>query len=116
MIKPVSEIIAEARTQINCASVAEAKSIAASDTDTLIIDVREPTETENSKLTDSVAIPRGQLEMKITSVAEIAEQPILVHCAAGGRASLAALTLQNMGYQKVYAITAAYDEIKQQFG
>ena len=41
---------------------------------------------------------------------------ILTHCGGGGRASLAAHTLGNMGYQKVYAITAPYDNIKKAFG
>jgi phage shock protein E len=39
----------------------------------------------------------------------------LTHCAGGGRASLAALTLKQMGYAQVYAITAPFDDIKAAF-
>jgi len=39
----------------------------------------------------------------------------LTHCAGGGRASLAALTLHNMGYSNVHAITATFEEIKDVF-
>jgi len=41
---------------------------------------------------------------------------ILTHCAGGERASLTAQTLKQMGYTRVYAITAPYDEIKKTFG
>ena len=37
-------------------------------------------------------------------------------CGGGGRASLAAHSLQQLGYQNVYAITAPFDEIKKTFG
>jgi len=40
----------------------------------------------------------------------------LTHCGGGGRASLAALTLKQMGYKNVYAITATYDDVKAAFG
>jgi len=41
---------------------------------------------------------------------------ILLHCGGGGRASLAALTLQEMGYTNVHAITAKFEDIKNAFG
>jgi len=41
---------------------------------------------------------------------------ILIHCGGGGRASLAALTLQEMGYTNVHAITAKFEDIKNAFG
>jgi len=34
----------------------------------------------------------------------------------GGRASLAAYSLKQLGYTEVYAITAPFDEIKKVFG
>jgi len=53
--------------------------------------------------------------MKIEKHCENSETIILTHCAGGGRASLAALTLQNMGYLNVHAITATFEEIKDVF-
>jgi len=41
---------------------------------------------------------------------------IITHCGGGGRASLAAHSLKQLGYNRVYAITAPFDEIKQVFG
>ena len=44
------------------------------------------------------------------------ETLILTHCGGGGRASLAALTLQKMGYTNVHAITETFEDIKDAFG
>jgi rhodanese-related sulfurtransferase len=40
---------------------------------------------------------------------------ILTHCAAGGRASLAAARLHEMGYSNVHAVTAKFADIKKIF-
>jgi rhodanese-related sulfurtransferase len=54
--------------------------------------------------------------MKISKHCPDSESLILTHCGGGGRASLAALTLQKMGYTNVHAITATFDDIKNAFG
>jgi rhodanese-related sulfurtransferase len=53
--------------------------------------------------------------MKVPGQIPNPDTVILTHCGGGGRASLAALTLQQMGYQNVYAITAKYEDIKSGF-
>ncbi len=116
MIKPAGEFIAEAQTQINCIDVAQAKKLFDDRDNVVIIDVRETDSTNESKLRDSVNISRGLLEMKTHKHIPGADTVILIHCAGGGRASLAALTLKQMGYSNVYAITAPYEEIKKMFG
>lgn len=116
MIIPVSELIAAAKAQCNCLDQLAAKLFYDRHDNAVIIDVREPKETEESSLIDSTNIPRGLLEMKITSICEDPDTPILVHCGAGGRASLSASTLQMMGYSNVHVIDAKFDEIKHVFG
>ena len=69
-----------------------------------------------SKLSDSINISRGLVEMKLPKQCPNADTMILTHCAGGERASLTAQTLKQMGYTRVYAITAPYDEIKKTFG
>ena len=54
--------------------------------------------------------------MKIAKYCPDSETLILTHCGGGGRASLAALTLQKMGYTNVHAITATFEDIKDAFG
>ena len=53
--------------------------------------------------------------MKIEKYFPVYETLILTHCGGGGRASLAALTLQKMGYTNVHAITATFEDIKVTF-
>ena len=77
--------------------------------------MREAQNAKNSKLKDSINISRGLIEMKIPKHCPDSETLILTHCGGGGRASLAALTLQKMGYTNVHAITATFNEIKEIF-
>jgi len=115
MIKTAGELISEAQTQIDCVDAISAKSLYQNSVNAVIIDVREAQNAENSKLKDSINISRGLIEMKISKYCPDSETFILTHCGGGGRASLAALTLQKMGYTNVHAITATFEEIKEIF-
>ena len=116
MLKSADEIIREAQQHIECVDVATARSIYEANPDAVIVDVRQPEKARQSKLSDSVNIDRGVLEYQVHKVCPNANTVIITHCGGGGRASMAAHTLKRMGYVRVYAITAAYDEIKQAFG
>jgi rhodanese-related sulfurtransferase len=116
MIIPVNDLIAAAKSQCNCMDQVTAKLLYDKHDDAIIIDVREPHEAEEACLIDSTKIPRGLLEMKIHDVCDNPDTVILIHCAAGGRASLAASTLQIMGYSNVHVIDATFDEIRHVFG
>ena len=116
MIKTAGELIAEAQTQIDCVDVVSAKTLYDNAENPVIIDVREAQNAEKSKIKDSINISRGLIEMKIYKHCPDSESLILTHCGGGGRASLAALTLQKMGYTNVHAITATFDDIKNVFG
>ena len=102
MLIPVSELIAAAKSSCDCFDHVQAK---------LFFDRNEDT-----KLKDSVNIPRGLLEIKIIDICDKHDTPILVHCRTGGRASLSANTLQIMGYSNVHVILADYDDLKMAFG
>jgi phage shock protein E len=116
MIKSANDIIAQAQAKINCIDAATAKELYAKSDNCVILDVRESSSAAESKLSVSINISRGLIEMKVPKHCTDPEQLIFTHCAAGGRASLAALTLQEMGYKNVYAITAKYEELKDLFG
>ena len=116
MIKTASELIAEAQTRISCLNASSAKTLCKDSGNAVIIDVREPESAANSKLKDSINIPRGLIEMKVPNLCPEPDTLILLHCAGGGRASLAALTLQEMGYTNVHAITEKYEDIKNTLG
>lgn len=116
MIKPVSEFISEAKSQCVCLTIEDARTLYDKSDNAVIIDVREPDETSASKLNDSINIPRGLLEMKIIDFCPESDHMIFVHCGAGGRASMSAATLQEMGYTNVHVIDAKFDDIKEVFG
>ena len=116
MIKTANELITEAQTRINCLNVPSAKALYENSENAVIIDVREAESAASSKLEDSVNISRGLIEMKIPKLCPDPDTLILLHCGGGGRASLAALTLQEMGYTNVHAITAKFEDIKNAFG
>ncbi|MGK0419239.1 MAG: rhodanese-related sulfurtransferase [Candidatus Pseudothioglobus sp.] len=116
MIKTAGELINEAQNKIKCVDVISAKTIYDDANNAAIIDVRESSNFENSHLKGSINIPRGLLEFQIEKHCENSETIILTHCAAGPRATFAALTLHNMGYSNVHAISATYEEIKSVFG
>jgi len=115
MIKSAGELIIEAQNKINCVDVISAKTIYDDANHAVIIDVRESGSFENSHLKESINIPRGLLEFQIEQHCENSETVILIHCAAGPRATFAALTLHNMGYSNVHAIKATFEEIKDVF-
>lgn len=116
MLKTAADLIADAQTKITCVNIGEAKKLYDESKNAVILDVREADSVEKSKLADSVNISRGLIEMKVPNLCPDSDTVILTHCGGGGRASLAAATLKEMGYKNIYAITAKYDDIKKEFG
>lgn len=116
MLRTAADLIAIAQTKIKCVNLAQAKTIFEKSDEAIILDVRETQAANKSKLNDSVNISRGLIEMKMPAVAPDPGTVILTHCGGGGRASMAAATLKEMGYKNVYAITAKYEDIKNAFG
>ena len=116
VIKPVGDLIAEARAQIKCLDAESAKTLYDASDNAIIIDVREAETAAELKLQDSINISRGLIEMQLPKRCSEPDTLILTHCGGGGRASLSALTLQQMGYTNVYAITASFEELKRIFG
>ena len=112
MLKTVPELVAEARAGLRCVDAATALS-EMKENDGAIIDVRELVEVNNLAAPISVHIPRGILEMKIADVIPDENHPIYLHCASGGRATLAAGQLQNMGYTQVSVVTCPINTVKE---
>tara|TARA_R110000787_G_scaffold106016_9_gene213597 strand:+ start:611 stop:955 length:345 start_codon:yes stop_codon:yes gene_type:complete len=109
MILSVQELVALAKKSVNSVSAAQAFTRK----NATFIDVREPAESAASPIENSIAIPRGVLEMNIAKHCANAEMEIYLHCATGGRAALAAEQLQRIGYKNVNAISCQHDAIFQ---
>jgi rhodanese-related sulfurtransferase len=80
-----------------------------------IIDVREDDEYRAGHVPGSVHIPRGLLEFRIWRALGYPQQVdlarrIYVQCQNGGRATLAAKQLQDVGFTNVTAVVMAFPE------
>ena len=75
---------------------------------TVIVDVREQHEFEESHLPGAVHVPRGHLEQRIEGAAPDKSQHVVLYCASGNRSALAANTMQELlGYENVIIFAAA---------
>jgi rhodanese-related sulfurtransferase len=80
--------------------------------DILILDVREKEEYDAMHIRDSILAPRGVLESScewgyddtIPELVKAREREVVVVCRSGNRSVLAALTLQQLGYQDVKSL------------
>src|SRR3954466_12257535 len=73
---------------------------------TVIVDVREQHEFEESHLPGAVHVPRGHLESRIEGTAPDKSQHVVLYCASGNRSALAANTMLNeLGYENVESMT-----------
>jgi rhodanese-related sulfurtransferase len=111
MPKTGMDLVAAARAAVETCPPAEAARRIRQDPRVLVLDVREPEEHGRAAVPGAVNVPRGLLEFKIGEICETAERTLVVHCASGGRAALAAKTLVEMGYPNVICVAGGYDEL-----
>ncbi|NNF23181.1 MAG: rhodanese-like domain-containing protein [Rhodobacteraceae bacterium] len=85
----------------------------------LLLDVRDAPELERSgRAKDAHHIPRGMLEFRTDPDSPAfdselqRDRPIILYCAAGGRAALAGKALKELGYQRVFTIGSFKDWIE----
>ncbi len=115
-----SDLVAEARAAIVELTPAE---FAGAHGDAVLLDVREPAEFETGHIPGAINIPRGVLEFQVDAHPAVAsvsdpalahrERPVVVVCRTGGRAALAAVNLQRLGFSNVRSIaggTVAWSE------
>ena len=108
LIKTLESLLKEANNEIKRLSYEESLSII-NELNTIIIDVREESEVNNScMIKNAIHIPRGLLEF--TLIPNSPNNPvkiddntnILVYCAGGYRSALSAKTLKDLGFKNVY--------------
>lgn len=108
-MKTAHDLVAAAKARITEITPQQAQ--AALGTAELVLDVREPAEYAGGHLPGAVNIPRGLLEFKLSGdpALERRDLQVLLYCKTSGRAALAALTLQEMGYVHVQSISGGFD-------
>lgn len=106
MIRPVSELVLEARKEITNLLPDKAYEELVSGAATLI-DVREPDELSHEKIAGAINAPRGMLEFYADPTTPYYKpvftwgKRIILCCASSARSALAAQTLNRMGYENV---------------
>jgi rhodanese-related sulfurtransferase len=102
------ELVVEAKAQIKEIDTAAAQQQLGK---RVIIDVREYDEYVASHLPGAINIPRGVLEFKIGMVPECARKDgaFLIYCRTSGRAALAAVQLQKLGYTNVISMNGGFE-------
>ena len=111
-MKTFAQIAAEIAPQITEMMPWDVEEYLESHPETLIVDIRETHEYDTMHVPDSVNIPRGILENACEwdfeetepELVTAREKPVVLVCRSGSRTTLAAYTLQQMGYENVISL------------
>ena len=101
MAKSYEEMLDEAREETEQTDPEAVREALESEEAVTVVDVREPEEWEEGHIKGAKHLPRGLLELKAADELPNTEARIITHCASGGRGTLAARTLGEMGYTNV---------------
>ena len=110
--KTAVELVTEAKASVPTCTPEEAAKRLAADPKLVLIDLREPAEHAQGQIARAAAVPRGVLEFQIEKLAPDRTQPVLLHCASGGRAALAVKSLAELGYENATAVIGAFADLK----
>ena len=90
----------------------------------VLVDIREPAEYDAGYIPGAASVPRGVLEFQIAKeevwdemglyIPEKAD-PIVLNCRSGGRSALAAKSLMELGYEKVFSLQGGFNAWKEAY-
>ena len=120
-VKTPQILILEASKEIKTISAGEALKLS-SDNKCNLIDLREKGELENTGYIENAThIPRGLLEFSLNPNSPLVQnnvidtnKDIVLFCAAGGRSTLAAKTLKDMGFKNVSHVEGGFGSMQQE--
>jgi adenylyltransferase/sulfurtransferase len=95
-------------TDMESITTAELREKIVAGLDGLLIDVRQPDEYEVAHIDGSRLIPLAELESQLDSLPK--EQPIYVHCKAGGRSARAVTMMEANGFSKAINVAGGMDQ------
>ena len=116
-MKTSQQLVAQAKAAIQEVSIADLAAALKQNSETVLVDVREPAEYSQQHIAGSVNYPRGVLEMNIhnhpkvaasgcepaMALEQLSAEAVYLICRSGARSALAAESLQRMGFNKVYS-------------
>jgi rhodanese-related sulfurtransferase len=113
-IRPVKDLVAEAKTRIRSLSVAEARALAEGG-EALLVDIRDPRElAREGRIPGAFHAPRGMLEFWIDPAspyhkpALATDKTLVLFCASAWRSALSVQTLQQMGVGNIAEIEGGF--------
>lgn len=111
----VAQKVQAAQKQVKTIGMEEYRKVVENPGGTLIVDVREPQEYAAGHVPGAINIPRGVIEFKIWSQVGYPantqmDQPIVLQCQSGNRASLAAQSLADLGFTHINAVVMSLDD------
>lgn len=114
-MRTAAEMVSEAKKQIENLDVEQTAGELEAE-DALLVDIREPAErAQNGFIPSAVEAPRGMLEFWADPSSPYHREEfdpgrrIILHCASGGRSALAAVTLQELGYERVAHLDGGFN-------
>lgn len=111
----VKQKVETAQKQVKTIGMEEYRKLIEDPGAALIVDVREPHEYAAGHVPGAINIPRGLLEFKIWSHVGFPtnsemDRPLILQCQSGSRASLAAQSLQGLGFTQTTAVVMNLDD------
>jgi molybdopterin/thiamine biosynthesis adenylyltransferase/rhodanese-related sulfurtransferase len=107
------ELLAQAKKSIKEAGPEDVAARLKSEQPPVLVDVREPDETQQGVIPGALVIPRGFLELRIEDQLPEKDRPVVIYCAGGTRSALAARTLEDMGYGDVTSMAGGFNAWKE---
>ena len=109
-MKSRQDLLNEARQHIPEMSVGQLREHLEKNKDSLLLDVRGLDEWEMGHIEGAVHIARGHLEVEAESRLPDKAREIVVYCAAGVRSLLAAMSLKELGYERVVSMADGFED------
>jgi molybdopterin/thiamine biosynthesis adenylyltransferase/rhodanese-related sulfurtransferase len=102
------DLLAQAKREIKEASPEEVAASLKAASPPVLVDVREPDETQQGYIPGAHLIPRGFLELRVEDKVPDKAAPVVIYCAGGTRSAFAAKTLAEMGYTDVTSMATGF--------
>jgi sulfur-carrier protein adenylyltransferase/sulfurtransferase len=102
------DLLSQAKKEIKEATPGQVNELLAKPDAPVLIDVREPDETQLGVIPGALVIPRGFLEQRVEEKVPDRDVPVVLYCAGGVRSAFAAKTLRDLGYSDVTSMSGGF--------